>query len=64
VIIDGAPSMGLSDSIVASQLVDGVAIVCRDGKTNRADLTAVVEDYKKIKTPFLGVIMNDIKRNR
>lgn len=62
VIIDGAPSMGLSDSIVASRLVDGVAIVCRDGKTNRADLTAVVEDYKKIKAPFLGIIMNDIKQ--
>ncbi len=61
VIIDGAPSMGLSDSIVASKLVDGVAIVCRDGKTNRADLAAVVDDYKKIDAPFLGVIMNDIK---
>jgi capsular exopolysaccharide synthesis family protein len=61
VIIDGAPSMGLSDSIVASKLVDGVALVCRDGKTNRADLAAVVEDYKKINAPFLGVIMNDIK---
>lgn len=63
VIIDGAPSMGLSDSIVASKLVDGVAIVCRDGKTNRADLVAVVEDYKKIEAPFLGVVMNDIKRH-
>lgn len=63
VIIDGAPSMGLSDSIVASKLVDGVAIVCRDSKTNRGDLVAVVEDYKKVKAPFLGIIMNDIKRH-
>lgn len=63
VIIDGAPSMGLPDSIVASKLVDGVAIVCRDGKTNRADLVAVVDDYKKIDAPFLGVVMNDIKRH-
>ena len=63
IIIDGAPSMGLSDSIVASRLVDGVAIVCRDGKTNRADLVAVVDDYKKIEAPFLGIVMNDIKRH-
>ena len=63
VIIDGAPSMGLPDSIVASKLVDGVAIVCRDGKTNRADLAAAVEDYKKIDAPFLGIVMNDIKRH-
>lgn len=62
VIIDGAPSMGLSDSIVASKLVDGVVLVCRDGKTNRADLVSVVNDYKKIDAPFLGVVMNDIKR--
>ena len=62
IIIDGAPSMGLSDSIVASKLVDGVVLVCRDGKTNRADLVSVVNDYKKIDVLFLGVVMNDIKR--
>jgi len=61
IIFDGAPSGGLSDSIVASSFADAVALVCMDGKTTRADLFSVIEDYKRVDAPFAGIIMNNIK---
>jgi capsular exopolysaccharide synthesis family protein len=61
VLFDGAPCGGLSDSIVASRFADAVALVCMDGRTNRADLLGAIEDLKRADAPFAGVIMNNIK---
>ena len=64
IIMDGAPCGGLSDSIVASKLVDAVSVVCWNGKTNRTDLMSVIEDLKKVKAPFAGIIVNAIRHTK
>ena len=64
IILDGAPCGGLSDSIVASKLVDAVSVVCWNAKTNRADLTTALEDLKKVEAPFAGIIVNAIRHSK
>ena len=61
IVIDSPPIFPVSDAILLSEMSDGVILVYQVGKVAKGMLNRAVEQLKKIKTPILGVILNETK---
>lgn len=62
VIFDGAPSNGVTDSVVMSTNVDETIIVARDGKTKKATLDATRDALQKVNAHIAGLVLNGVSR--
>jgi capsular exopolysaccharide synthesis family protein len=62
IIFDGAPCSGVTDSAIASTLVDEVLIVACDSKTPKATLDIASDNLKKVNAHIAGIILNKINR--
>ena len=62
VICDGAPSNGVTDSVVMSTNVDETIIVARDGKTKKATLDATRDALQKVNAHIAGLVLNGVSR--
>jgi capsular exopolysaccharide synthesis family protein len=60
VIIDTPPVNLVSDSLILSQLVDGVVLVARSGQTDATSLAQASRHLIGAGAPLLGVLLNDI----
>jgi capsular exopolysaccharide synthesis family protein len=58
IIIDTPPLLPVTDAAVASVLADGVVIVVRHGRTNRAQLAAAVRSLESVDARVLGCVLN------
>ncbi len=63
VIVDGPPALGFVDSHILSNLVDGVSVVVRAGKTPRESIRELIDRLWNLRANFLGVIVNGIEQN-
>lgn len=59
VLIDTPPVLHLPDARIWGRLSDGVVLVVRAGRTNRARAWAAVYRLAKDGVPFLGTVLND-----
>lgn len=57
VVVDSPPLLPLADTTVWARLTDGILLVAREGKTQKAPLQRGLEILKK--SDLLGVVMND-----
>jgi tyrosine-protein kinase Etk/Wzc len=64
VIIDTPPVNIVTDAAVLGTLVDGVLVVARAGKTDRAALAYAVQQLRHVRAPLVGVLLNDIDFRR
>lgn len=64
VVIECPPIMSVSDAYVISKHVDSIYLVVDAEKTNKADLTNVLEELKQAKVEVGGVIMNKARRSQ
>lgn len=64
VVIECPPIMSVSDAYVISKHVDSIYLVVDAEKTNKADLTNVLEELKQAKVDVGGVIMNKARRSQ
>lgn len=64
VIVDTPPVNLVSDSLILSQLVDGVVLVARSGQTDATSLTQASRHLQSAGAPVLGVLLNDINVSR
>jgi capsular exopolysaccharide synthesis family protein len=64
IIIDSAPTMNVSDSIVLSQLATGVLLVVRSDSTAYQVAQAAVKKLKQADARVLGVVLNYVDISR
>jgi capsular exopolysaccharide synthesis family protein len=57
IIIDTPPLLPVTDAAVASVLADGVVVVVRYGRTNRAQLAAAVRSLESVDARVLGCVL-------
>ncbi|MBC8317776.1 MAG: polysaccharide biosynthesis tyrosine autokinase [Desulfobulbaceae bacterium] len=60
IIIDSAPLLGATDSLLISKVVDGTIFVSRAGKTTYDALRRGFKSYDDIQSLVLGVVINAI----
>lgn len=60
VIIDGTPSILVSDSVILSRLVNSTIIVSQYNKTKISDLKQVKENVEKVGGKIAGVVLNQV----
>ncbi|BCT77050.1 chromosome partitioning protein [Sinomonas cyclohexanicum] len=61
VIVDSAPVVPVTDSLLITAAVDGVVLVASAGKTRKADVTAARELLGQVKARVLGVVLNMVQ---
>ena len=64
VIIDSPPMLGLADATIWSNLVDGVVVVARSGKTRRGPFEETIAAVRATRKPLLGVVLNGSSRRK
>lgn len=60
VIIDSSPIAPVTDAVIAAQIVHGVVLVVRAGKTHRKAVLFAHEQLKNINARVLGAVLNDV----
>jgi Mrp family chromosome partitioning ATPase len=63
VIIDAPPVMGMPDSILLSNLVDGTVLVVKAGETQKTALSETKRVFNSVNAKLLGVVLNGVKKN-
>lgn len=61
IILDGPPGF-VVDAVVLSAKVDGVLLVVNIGETRRGPIKAVVDQFRRVGTNLVGVVLNRIAR--
>jgi Mrp family chromosome partitioning ATPase len=60
VIIDSAPVLGMSDSLILSVLVESVILVVKSGSTPSDALTQTYKLLNNVNAKILGVVVNGV----
>jgi len=60
IIIDSAPALAVSDSLVVSQLVDALLYVVRADATPYQAAEAGIKRLRRAKSPILGCVLNQV----
>jgi len=63
VIYDAPPLVGLADVSLLAPHTDGLIMVVRMGKTDRAAIAQALDNVKLSQIPVLGVVVNGVKRS-
>jgi capsular exopolysaccharide synthesis family protein len=63
IVIDTPPAI-VTDAQILSNKIDGVLYVIKPGKTRAINALTPLEEFKRVGANIIGVIMNQIPRNR
>ncbi len=61
VVIDSPPLLGFAEPLEISALADGVVVVARAGRTNRAAVSSVVDQLKRVRANIIGIVLNGVR---
>lgn len=61
VIIDSAPLLASSDSMILSTLVDGVVLVARAGDTSREMVATAFRQVRRARANVMGLVLNQVR---
>lgn len=61
IILDSPPVGLVTDAAVLSTIVDGVIVVCVEGKTKKEDLGRSIDSLNKVNANLIGVVINKVK---
>jgi Mrp family chromosome partitioning ATPase len=64
VVIDSAPMLGISDTLLLSSRVQAVCFVIRANQTPRRGVLRAVEVLKRSEAPLIGVLLNGLTPRR
>jgi polysaccharide biosynthesis transport protein len=64
IVIDSAPLLGVSDSLLLATQVQAVCLVIRAHRTARKSVSRALEMLQRADAPVLGVILNGLVANR
>ncbi|CAN5449313.1 polysaccharide biosynthesis tyrosine autokinase [soil metagenome] len=60
VIVDSAPLLPVTDSVVLTGSVEAVVMVAQSGRTTRKQITEAIEKLNRVAAPLVGVVMNRV----
>jgi polysaccharide biosynthesis transport protein len=63
VILDGAPTLPVSDALVLGGLADGVLLVVAAGRTRKPQLRATVEAFRQLDVELVGFVLNGVGKS-
>ncbi len=65
IVIDGAPILPVTDSVVLSTALDGMVLMARWGKTRRSEIHRALGLLRSVQAPLLGTVLNfvDMKKS-
>lgn len=58
IVVDSQPLLGFSEPLQIATIVDGVIVIARTGKTDRAAVSTVVATLNRVHARTLGVVLN------
>lgn len=61
VIVDSAPLLPVSDSLVLANLVDGVVVVVQAGRVTEANVVDSLSRLSRVAGPMLGLVINQVR---
>lgn len=61
IILDGAPALPVSDSLVLARLANSTLVVCSYNKTKTEELLKVKKDIQSVGGRIVGVVLNKVK---
>lgn len=64
IVLDCAPTLGLSDTAALQRVADGVAMVVRTERTQKKDIKDALETLQKAGAHVFGFIMNGVDLNK
>lgn len=64
IIFDTPPVLSVSDSVILSNRVDGVLIVCRERVTHKNELVSTINAFTFVNAKILGFILNNAKLSK
>jgi capsular exopolysaccharide synthesis family protein len=64
ILIDSPPITAVTDSVVLSQLADGVVIIIRTGHTARQVLKTAVSRLQAVNAQILGAVLNSVSTRK
>jgi Mrp family chromosome partitioning ATPase len=64
VVIDSAPVLPVTDTVVLSPRIDGVLLIVKPGSTKLDACRQALEQLQRAGANLLGVVLNDIQLNR
>lgn len=60
ILLDSPPITAVTDSVILSQLVDGVVIIIRTGHTPKQVVKSAIGRLKIVNAPILGAVLNSV----
>ena len=60
IIIDTPPVTPATDALLIAPMVDGTVLVVKSGNTDRKIIQDVVDQFKAVKQPILGIVLNQV----
>jgi len=64
IVIDLPPILAAADALIVSKYVDGIVLIVRAGKTQKASLKVAYENIRTSSSKLLGAIINAISANQ
>ena len=64
IILDGAPALGLSDSVILSSIVDKVLIIASSNDTPKTELKNVKKSLENVGAHIAGIVINNVKSKK
>ncbi len=61
IIVDGPPSLLVSDALVVATQVDGVVMIARAGITSKGALRRAREQFQRLGVRVIGAVLNGVK---
>jgi Mrp family chromosome partitioning ATPase len=63
-VLDSAPVLGVSETLLIASRMQGVCFVLRGGQTPRRAILRAVEIMRRADVPVLGVVLNGLSPRR
>jgi succinoglycan biosynthesis transport protein ExoP len=60
IVVDSQPMLGFSEPLQIATVVDGVIVIARTGKTDRAAVSSVMSTLNRVHARTLGVVLNRV----
>lgn len=60
IIMDSPPTIAVTDSMILSQMVDGLLLVVKGGQTSKVFVRKAVSRLRGVNAPILGCVVNDV----
>lgn len=61
ILLDSAPLLPITDSVVTSAFIDEILLVIQAGKTSRGMINRAVEQLRDVRANLIGAVLNNIK---